>query len=126
MDFLYDYPNLLVGFVIVLFTILVAVSGYLVFRRVAKLRGPMSVFGYDYFDDHAKKAGLPRPKLLDFEGMRGDGAYYAYEARNFADGRRTAQQITNELSAEFGAVPVALVVEYLKALETIGVMERVR
>jgi hypothetical protein len=43
-------------------------DGLLVFRRVSKLRGPLSVFGYDYFDDHAKQAGLPRPKLLDVEG----------------------------------------------------------
>ena len=100
-------------------------DGLLVFRRVSGLRGPMSVFGYDYFDDHAKQAGLGRPKLLDFEGERGDGAYYAYEARNFADGTRTAQQITNELSAEFGPIPLALVLEYLKALETIRVLERV-
>jgi len=101
-------------------------DGLLVFRRVSKLRGPLSVFGYDYFDDHAKQAGLPRPKLLDVEGPRVGGAYYAYEARNFADGHRTAQQITNELSAEFGEVPVAMVVEYLKALEAIGVVERLR
>jgi len=86
----------------------------------------MSVFGYDYFDDHAKQAHLPRPKLLDFEGTRVAGGYYAYEARNFADGQRTAQEITNELSAEFGAVPLPIVLEYLKALETIGVIERVR
>jgi len=101
-------------------------DGLLVFRRVSKLRGPLSVFGYDYFDDHAKRAGLPRPKLLDVDGPRVGGGYYAYEARNFADGHRTAQQITNELSAEFGEVPVAIVVEYLKALEAIGVVERVR
>ncbi len=101
-------------------------DGLLVFRRVSGLRGPLSVFGYDYFDDHAKKAGLPRPKLLDVEGPRGGGGYYAYEARNFADGHRTAQQIANELSAEFGEVPVAIVVEYLKALEATGVVERVR
>jgi hypothetical protein len=100
-------------------------DGLLVFRRLPTPRGPMSVFGYDYFDDHAKKAGLARPKLLDFESPRAGGGYYAFEARNFADGHRTAQQITNELSAEFGAVPVAMVVEYLKALATIGVVEPV-
>ena len=101
-------------------------DGLLVFRRASSPRGPLSVFGYDYFDDHAKKAGLPRPRLLDAEGSRGGGGYYAYEARNFADGHRNAQQITNELSAEFGEVSVAIVVEYLKALEAIGVVERVR
>jgi len=101
-------------------------DGLLMFRRVANPRGPLSVFGYDYFEDHAKQAGLTRPKLLDFDGPRVGGGYYAYEARNFADGQRNAQQIANELSAEFGAVPVAMVIEYLKALETIGVVERVR
>jgi hypothetical protein len=100
-------------------------EGLLIFRRVANLRGPLAVFGYDYFDDHAKAAGLARPKLLDFEGLRGGGGYYAYEARNFADGKRTAQQISNELSAEFGPVPVEMVVEYLKALEAVKVLERV-
>ena len=100
-------------------------DGLLVFRRVPGLRGPLAVFGYDYFDDHARKAGLARPKLLDFEGPRVGGDYYAFEARNFADGKRTAQQIANELSAEFGAVPVVMVIEYLKALEAIKVLERV-
>ncbi len=101
-------------------------DGLLVFRRVANLRGPMTVFGYDYFDDHAKAAGIARPKLLDFEGARGGGGYYAYEARNFADGHRTAQQIANELSTEFGPVPVEMVVEYLKALAAVKVLEQVR
>jgi hypothetical protein len=101
-------------------------NGLLVFQRTPAPRGPLSVFGYDYFDDHAKKAGLPRPKLLDFEGPRVGGGYYAFEARNFVDGHRSAQQITTELSAEFGAVPEAMVVEYLKALEAIGVLQRVR
>jgi len=101
-------------------------DGLLVFRRVAQPRGPLSVFGYDYFDDHAKRAGVARPKLLDFQGPRVDGGYYAYEARNFADGHRSAQQIANELSAEFGPVPEAMVLEYLKALERIGLVEKVR
>ena len=101
-------------------------EGLLVFQRTPAPRGPLSVFGYDYFDDHAKKAGLPRPKLLDFQGPRVGGEYFAFEARNFVDGHRSAQQITNELSAEFGAVPAAMVIEYLKALETIGVIQRVR
>ncbi|MCX7041301.1 MAG: M28 family peptidase [Gammaproteobacteria bacterium] len=101
-------------------------DGALVFRRVAKLRGPMSVFGYDYFDDHAKSAGIARPRLLDFEGVNGSGGDYAYEALNFADGQRNARQISDALSAEFGPVPIELVVEYLKALEAIGVVTQVK
>ena len=44
-------------------------------------------------------------------------------ALNFADGRRTAQQIAEELSAENGPVPPALVLEYLQALKRINVLE---
>ena len=46
-----------------------------------------------------------------------------YEALNFADGRRNAGQITDELSAEYGPVPLAMVVEYLQALKAIGLVE---
>jgi len=100
-------------------------EGKLVFRRKASPRGPMSVFGYEYFDDHAKKAGIAAPKLLDFEGPRGAGPEYAYEVLNFADGTRDAQQITNAVSAEYGAVPLELVLEYLRAAEGIGILEQV-
>jgi hypothetical protein len=101
-----------------------ASSGYgkRIFRRKPEPKGPLTVFGYDWFADHAKQLGLPRPKLLDFEGARGAGGDYAYEVLNFADGRRDAQQITNAVSAEFGPVPLALVLEYLQALERLGVV----
>jgi len=101
-------------------------DGKRVFRRNPEPRGPLSVFGYDWFEDHAKQLGLPRPKLLDFEGPHGAGGDYAYEVLNFADGKRDAQQITNDVSAEFGPVPLALVVEYLQALERVGVVAQVR
>jgi hypothetical protein len=99
-------------------------EGKRVYKRKPKPRGPMAVFGYDYFDDHVKKTGVAAPKLLDFEGPRATGAGYAYEVLNFADGTRDAQQITNQVSAEFGPVPLDLVLEYLQALERIGVVER--
>jgi aminopeptidase YwaD len=81
------------------------------------------VFGYDYFADHAKSAGVATPKLLSYEGSRGGGEEYAYEALNFADGRHGTQQIADELSAEYGVVPPALVAEYLQALKKIGVVD---
>jgi hypothetical protein len=95
-----------------------------VFQRRAEPRGEMVVFGYDYFADHAKGAGVPTPKLLSYEGPWGSGEEYAYEALNFADGRRSARQITDALSAEYGAVPPELVIEYLQALEKIGILQR--
>jgi hypothetical protein len=101
-------------------------DGTPVFRRRAQPRGPLSVFGYDYFEDHAKAAGVTTPKLLSYgeEGKLGEEEPgYPYEALNFADGRHSAQQITAELSAEYGPVPLDVVVEYLQALKRIGLVD---
>jgi aminopeptidase YwaD len=91
------------------------------YRRRAEPRGPLVVFGYDYFADHAKAAGIASPALLSYEGSWGGGEEYAYEALNFADGSRSPRQIADALSAEYGPVPQDLVVEYLNALKQIGV-----
>jgi aminopeptidase YwaD len=93
------------------------------YHRRDEPRGPLMVFGYDYFAEHARAAGIALPKLLDYQGAWGSGEEYAYEALNFADGRHTAQQIAQELSAEYGPVAVDLVLEYLQALQRIGVVE---
>jgi len=45
---------------------------------------------------------------------------------NFADGKRNAQEIRDAVSAEYGPVPLELVVEYLTALEEIGVVEEAK
>jgi aminopeptidase YwaD len=101
-------------------------SGKLFFSRTSKSKGPLSVFGYDYFADHTKAANIATPKLLSYEGLWGSGEEYAYEVLNSADGKRSAQQIRHVVSAEYGPMPVELVVEYLRALEKIGVVEQVR
>ncbi len=93
------------------------------FRRRAQPRGPLVVFGYDYFADHARMAGIPTPRLLSYEGAWGSGEEYAYEALNFANGTRSPHQIAAALSAEYGSVPEELVTEYLRALQKIGVVE---
>ena len=98
-------------------------GGGTVYRRSAEPRGPLTVFGYDYFTDHALAAHVPTPRLLQYSGGWGGGEQYAYEALNFADGRRSARQITAALSAEYGEVPLAVVVDYLDALKRIGVLE---
>jgi aminopeptidase YwaD len=94
-------------------------DGAIVFTRAPEPRGPMSGFGYDYFDD--KWGDRPRPKLLSARAQWGDGGY-AYEALNLVDGRRTAQEIRDALSAIYGPVPLDQVVEYLRALQAIGVL----
>ena len=98
----------------------------LVFRRRAELKGPMTAFGYDYFTDHYgadREAGL---RLLTHRALRGSGGEYAYEVLNFVDGRRNGQEIRDAVAATYGAIPTDYVVEYLKALESIRVIERVR
>jgi len=101
-------------------------EGLLVYLRKAQPRGPLAVFGYDYFADHAKAGGVATPKLLSYEGLWGSGEEYGYEVLNFADGKRNAEEIRDGVSAEYGPVPLELVVEYLKALEKIGVVEKAK
>jgi len=96
-----------------------------IFRRVSSLRGPLGVFGYDYFLEHAKESNVSIPKLLSYEGSWGDGEEYAYEVLNLADGKRHAQEIRDVVSAEYGPVPIDLVTEYLTVLVKIGVAEEV-
>jgi aminopeptidase YwaD len=97
-----------------------------IFKRRSEPKGPLAVFGYDYFVDHAKAAGVATPKLLSYEGLWGAGEEYAYEVLNFANGNRSAQGIRDAVSAEYGPVPLEMVVEYLRALEKIGVVEKVK
>lgn len=101
-------------------------EGLLIYSRKVEPRGPLAVFGYDYFVDHAKNAGLATPKLLSYEGLWGGGEEYAYEVLNLANGKRNAQEIRDAVSAEYGPVALELVVEYLKALEKIGVVEQAK
>ncbi len=95
-------------------------------KRKREPRGPLAVFGFDYLAEHAKAAGVATPKLLSYEGLWGAGEEYAYEVLNFTDGKRNAQEIRDAVSAEYGPVPLEMVVEYLKALEKIGLVEQVK
>src|SRR6266849_835202 len=96
------------------------------YQRTGTVKGPLAVFGYDYFAEHAKAAGVATPKMLSYEGLWGAGEEYAYEVLNFANGKRNAQEVRDAVSAEYGPVPLELVVEYLTALEKTGVVEAVK
>ena len=100
-------------------------EGRLVFRRNAKVKGPMSAFGYDYFTDHFGAEREASIRLLQYQGARGSGGEYAYEVLNFVDGRRNAHEIRDTVSAIYGPVPLELVVEYLRALESIKILEAI-
>ncbi len=102
-------------------------EGDLRFRRKEQPRGPMAVFGYDYSVAEWKKLGRGnQPRLLEYQGMWGGGEEYAYEVLNFIDGVLDVQQVRDRVSVEYGPVPLELVVEYLKALEEVGVVERMK
>ena len=97
------------------------------YRREANPKGPMALFGYDYFEvEWTKRGHTTKPKLLEYEGLWGGGEEYAYEVLNFADGKRNVQQIRDAVSAEYGSVPLEVVLEYLKALQEIAVVEEVK
>ncbi len=96
----------------------------IVFSRNPKLKGPMEAFGYSYLDEHYGSEKVKTLRLLNFTGQLADGSTYAYEALNFVDGHRNVQEIASQLSGAYGPIPVELVMEYLRALESIGVVAR--
>jgi aminopeptidase YwaD len=99
-------------------------DGKLVFARNPEPKGPMSVFGYDYLAAHYGEDRARALRLERFSGPGSSAESAAYEILNFVDGRRNAQEIRDAISAEFAPLPADVVVEYLRALETIGVLRR--
>jgi aminopeptidase YwaD len=93
-----------------------------IYLRNPEPKGPMTGFGYSYFEDRSQREKIPPPALLKRRGLWGDD--YAYEALNLVDGSRTVQQIRDALTATFGPVPVGEVAEYLEALRRVGVLTR--
>jgi hypothetical protein len=96
------------------------------YKRKREQKGPLTVFGYDYFADHAKAVGVAMPRLLSYEGLWGTGEEYAYEVLNLVDTVHSRVRIWENVSAEYGPIPYEMVVEYLKALEKIGVVAEVK
>jgi hypothetical protein len=95
-----------------------------VFRRNPEINGTMGAFGYNYFTDKYGEEKARAVRLLRFQGLRGSGGEYAYEVLNLVNGKRNVQQIRDAVSAIYGPVPLDLVLEYLRALETIKVIQR--
>lgn len=97
-----------------------------VFRRNSGIKGPMEAFGYEFARDKLGEQKHKALRLLSFQGPRGSGEDYSYEVLNLADGKRSVSEIRDAVSAIYGPVPLDLVDEYLQALSTIGVVQRVR
>ena len=94
----------------------------IIYARNAAVPGPMGVFGYNYLENHF---GFDKTKALKLLKQEPDGSVYAYEALNFVDGHRSVEDITELLSGAYGPVPFDAVAEYLQALESIGVVNKV-
>jgi len=97
----------------------------IVYRRSIEPKGPMTGFGYDYFEARLAALDIPRPALLSFEGARGAGSEYAYEALNLVDGQRGVAAIRDALSAIYGPIGHEIVAEYLAALEAMEILLRI-
>lgn len=100
-----------------------------------EIKGPMSVFGYNYLADHYGAGNAATLKVFSqFEGTsemsapmrRGSSEEYTYEILNLVDGKRSIQAIRDFVSAEFGPIPFDWVEEYLQALESIRVIQFVK
>ena len=101
------------------------VAGAVVYRRNPALKGPMSGMGFDYLEEKygAERAGQLR--VFQHRGLWGSGSEYAYEILNLVDGRRTPAEIRNAVAATYGPIPVEVVEEFLAALASIQVIQRV-
>jgi hypothetical protein len=93
-----------------------------VYHRNAAVRGSLDAFGYDYLTDHLAKDPSRKLALPEFEGPRGGGEDYAYEALNLVDGKRTTSEIRDALSAIYGPVPQDAVDAYLAVLAEAGLV----
>lgn len=95
-----------------------------VYIRNEKVKGPMSVFGYDYLEDKYGAERTAKLRVFSYRGLWGSGGEYNYEILNLVNGQRTITQIRNAVAAEFGPIPVEIVAEFLSALEEIGVITK--
>jgi hypothetical protein len=95
-----------------------------IYKRNEKIKGPMSVFGYDYFEDHYGQEKSKNIKAFRYSGLWGSGSEYTYEILNMVDGKRSASEIRNAVSAEFGPIAQEIVDEFLIALAEINVITR--
>ncbi len=101
-------------------------EGLLIFRRNSEIKGPLAVFGYNYFTDKYDFGRNGAVRLFQYQALRGSGSEYAYEVLNLVDGKRTVSEIRDIVSAAYGPLPLELVIEYLRALETIKVVGKMQ
>jgi hypothetical protein len=91
-------------------------------RRHPEPKGPLGGFGYSYLRDQIDQRNLPLPGVLEYRGLHGRGAEYAYEILNLVDGERSIRSVRQAVAATYGPIPLELVSEYLDTLAAIGLL----
>jgi aminopeptidase YwaD len=84
--------------------------------------GPLTFQNDDVLLDRLGGERVSKIKLLNGQSDRlirvqDRGALYAYEIVNFVDGKRSVGEIRDAVAAEYGPIPIDVVVDYLKACE---------
>jgi hypothetical protein len=82
--------------------------------------GPLTYQNDDVLVDRLGRDRVNKIKLLNSEAtplfnVQDQSELYAYEMFNFVDGKRTAGEIRDAVSAEYGPLPIDLVSDYLNA-----------
>jgi len=97
-----------------------------IYRRNPTIRGSLDAFGYDYLEAHLGRDRVAKLALPNFEGPRGEGGDYAYEALNLVNGSRTTSEIRDVLSAIYGPISQEPVDQFLAATTEAGLTAPVR
>jgi hypothetical protein len=84
--------------------------------------GPLTYQNDDVLADRLGGERMSKIKLLNGQPNRlirvqDRGALYAYEIVNFVDGKKSVGEIRDAVAAEYGPIPIDVVVDYLKACE---------
>jgi len=89
--------------------------------------GPLTYQNDDVLKARLTPERMAKIKLLDSEATpllneHDSSELYAYEIVNFVDGKRTVGEIRDAVSAEYGALPVEVVEDYLSACKDAGLI----
>jgi hypothetical protein len=86
--------------------------------RNPEIKGPLEVYYFNYL--RRAGAGADADAAKTALAAREDGGLLAYEALNFADGKRSISEIRDALSGRYASVPLSAVAEYFEMLARAG------
>lgn len=90
--------------------------------RNPEVRGPLSVYYFDYLGEALAERKVNEGALRPVPAIDGDAELMEYEALNLVDGRRSVSDIRDVLTGRYAAVPLDFVAAYLERLAAGGVV----